>query len=77
MKLKRCLEKGQLERFKRLCDHLVIKKGSPGVKLVEGCLSIKSYHDRIKKLHEEGYRILDNILVHCALLQRVGEGLLE
>ena len=53
-KMKRCLEKCQIEMFKKMCQHLVIKN-SPTSKMVEGCLKLKSNLERIEKMHREGH----------------------
>ena len=56
MKMKRCLEKGQIERFKKISQHLVMnRKTMVCPKLVQGSRELKSYLDRIWKLHEEGH----------------------
>ena len=56
MKMKRCLEKGRIEHFKKISQHLIMnRKSSACPKLVQGSLQLKSYLDRIKKLHEEGH----------------------
>ena len=56
MKMKRCLEKGQIERFKKISQHLVMnRKTMVCPKLVQGSRELKSYLDRIRKLHEEGH----------------------
>ena len=50
MKMKRCLEKGQIERFKKISQHLVMnRKTMVCPKLVQGSRELKSYLDRIRQ----------------------------
>ena len=54
--MKRCLEKGQIERFRKISKHLIMNRKSTACpKLVQGSIELNSYLDRIKKLHEDGY----------------------
>ena len=56
LKMKRCLEKGQIERFKKISKHLIMnRKSSACPNLVQGSIKLNSYLDRIQKLHEDGY----------------------
>lgn len=54
LKLKRCLEQGQIKRFMELSKELSLKKVSQCPELIEGGMNLRSYLEQIQKIHEEG-----------------------
>ena len=54
MKISRCLQRGKMERFQRICDGLVRRKIISN--LVPAAQDVKTYLETIQRLHREGHR---------------------
>ena len=56
LKLEKCLQRGQVERFKRICDTLRLTR-SIRCPLVPAAQELKTYLERISKLQNEGHTV--------------------
>ena len=55
MRLNKCLQRGKMERFQRICDGLVRRKIISN--LVPAAQDVKTYLETIQRLHREGHRV--------------------
>ena len=57
IKMKRCLEKGQISRFKKISSQMVQSKIGPSYQMAEGGRDLKLFLDRIQKIHDGSQNI--------------------